>query len=229
MTPHQNDWPILTLPDAEATHLKNRYAEARVILEYGSGGSTVLGAHMPGKLLISVESDRDWALDLQEKIDRAALPSQAILYHADIGPTGAWGRPTDEKSWRLFHNYPTAIWAEPFFRHPDLILIDGRFRPACFVNACLRIRRPVTILFDDYLDRQKYHVVERLAQPVAMIGRMAEFRVTPQDWPDWAHNLFLDLLTEATFSSTEKVTYGPHTPPSAGWSESWRCRSSHLP
>lgn len=208
----QETWPVLTLPPAEAAHLTEHYKAARIILEYGSGGSTVLGARLPGKLVFSVESDRDWAIDLQEKIDRANLASPAIVYPVDIGPTGAWGRPVDESSWRQFHRYPTAIWSEPFFRHPDLILIDGRFRPACFVNACLRIKQPVTVLFDDYVNRKAYHVVERLVKPVARIGRMAEFRLSPQDWPGSAHDLFLHLLTEATFS-TAHVRYDTAAPP----------------
>jgi hypothetical protein len=211
------DWPELTLPEAEAFRLHEAYEAARVILEYGSGGSTVLASRLPGKLVFSVESDLNWALELQRKLDRAHLPSPAILYHADIGPTGKWGRPVDESSWRKFHRYPTAIWSEPFFRHPDVILIDGRFRPACFVTACLRISQPVILLFDDYVDRPSYHVVERLAKPVRLIGRMAEFRVEPQIWPFWVQDLLLELCTAATFSTQEHFPYGrarePATPP----------------
>ncbi len=38
----------------------------------------------------------------------------------------------------------------------------GDFRIACFVTAYLRATKPVIVLFDDYLDRRHYHVVERL-------------------------------------------------------------------
>ena len=53
--------PELTLPDAEAALIRAAYAKADVILEYGSGGSTVLASELPGKSVFSVESDRDWA------------------------------------------------------------------------------------------------------------------------------------------------------------------------
>src|SRR5690554_3693764 len=112
----------LTLPEIEAAHLRSAYAEAQVILEYGSGGSTRVAAEMPGKLVFSVESDRDWAITLQAELDTAQLPSPAIVYHADIGETGKWGRPKNAESWQKFHRYPIAIWDEPFFRHPDLVL-----------------------------------------------------------------------------------------------------------
>lgn len=193
------DWPELTLPQAEAEFLRRHYEKAEVILEYGSGGSTVLASRMPGKLIFSVESDRSWAVSLQASIDATDLPSPAILYHVDIGPTGAWGRPFDDSHWQSFYRYPMAIWIEPFFRHPDLILIDGRLRPACFVAACLQITKPVTILFDDYLDRKSYHVVEKLLMPAEIVGRMARFEVSPRVWPAWTQALLLELCTRMAY------------------------------
>lgn len=169
----------LTFPDDEAAYVRQAYAAATTILEYGSGGSTLMGSALAGKTILSVESDLDWAIDLQGQIDRARLPSPAQIYFVDIGATGKWGRPKDDRSWRTYHLYPNGIWDEPFFRHPDLVLIDGRFRAACFAVVCMRITRPVTILFDDYSRRSSYHVVERVSRPVRRIGRMARFEVAP--------------------------------------------------
>lgn len=206
MTGEVFPWPSLSLPEAEAGYLRRAYKEARVILEYGSGGSSVFGAHQPGKLIFSVESDWKWALSLQYRFDEADLPSPVIVYHVDIGETGKWGRAKDDSGWRRFYRYPTAIWSESFFRQPDLILIDGRFRAACFVNACLRIREPVTILFDDYKDRPTYQAVEVLQKPDDVIGRMAVFHIQPKEWPEWTSDLLLELCTHATFSA-DKVDY----------------------
>jgi protein O-GlcNAc transferase len=60
-----------------------------------------------------------------------------------------------------------------------VILIDGRFRIACFVTAYLRATQPMIVLFDDYLDRPHYHVVERLVKPSEFVGRMARFDLQP--------------------------------------------------
>jgi hypothetical protein len=210
MSANASVWPSLTLPEAEADYLRTAYQEARCILEYGSGGSTVLAAQQAGKLVFSVESDRQWALSMQRQFDEADLLSPVIVYHVDIGETGAWGRAKDDTAWRHFYRYPTAIWSENFFRQPDLILIDGRFRAACFVNACLRTRAPVTILFDDYRDRNTYHSVERLMKPTKIVGRMAIFHVEPQEWPQWTVDLLLELCTHVTFSA-DKVNYD-HVP-----------------
>lgn len=203
--------PELTFPEDEAACLERLYASARVILEYGSGGSTVLAASMPGKYVISVESDRDWAIDLQRRIDQAALPSPSVVWHVDIGTTGRWGRPVDDTSWQKYHRYPVSIWSEPFFRHPDLVLIDGRFRAACLVAVALRITRPVTVLFDDYVSRPSYHVVERVTQPVRTVGRMAEFRLQPRAPEPWLQDLLMDLCTQRSLAA-DVVPYGEPGP-----------------
>ena len=191
---------VLTLPPAEAAHVREHYAAATVILEYGAGGSTLLASAMPGKLIFSVESDWHWARRLQEHIDQSGLPSPAIVHHVDIGPTGRWGRPLNDSKWQNYHHYPLQIWSQPFFRDPDLILIDGRLRPACLVAACLRARKPVTVLFDDYTPRPNYHIVEKMLTPVRIIGRMAEFRIEPQSWPIWAHDLLIELCTQCSLA-----------------------------
>jgi hypothetical protein len=203
MTIEARGWPELSMPDAEADCLRQAYRGARTILEYGSGGSTVFAAEQRGKMVFSVESDREWALGLQQKIDDADLASETILYHVDIGATGRWGRPKDDRSWRHFHRYPTSIWAEPFFRMPDVILIDGRLRPACLVYSCLKADQPVTILFDDYATRPMYHVVEVLVKPECMVGRMAVFKISPQEWPSWTEDLFLELCALVSFEADE--------------------------
>ena len=199
------EFPLSFPPDV-ARLVRDRYAAATVILEYGSGGSTLLAAGLPGKLIFSVESDRAWALALQTRIDLANLPSPVTIQHTDIGPTGRWGRPLDDSHWHQYHHYPLRIWSEPWFRQPDLILIDGRFRAACLVAACLHVTRPTTVLFDDYTDRPAYHVVERLVKPVRTVERMAEFYIEPHGWPVWTQDLLVELCTQRTIAGSN-VTY----------------------
>lgn len=171
--------PAPFMPEAEVEHLMRTYADAQVILEYGSGGSTEIAAHMSGKYIMSVESDRAWARALREKLYRSEVRSPAVIHHVDIGATGPWGRPLDDHSWRNFHAYPNDIWEQSWFRQPDVVLIDGRFRTACLATVLLRTERPVTVLFDDYGARPLYHQIEEIIEPVCMIGRMAEFHIEP--------------------------------------------------
>lgn len=200
--------PIETLlPPSELAYLRQTYEGARVILEYGTGGSTILASEGCGRLVFGVESDRAWALRLQAEIDRRGLPSPALVYHVDIGPTGDWGRPIGTEAWTKFHRYPLAIWDEPFFRQPDVVLIDGRFRPACLMTVLLRTERPVTVLFDDYRDRPAYHSVERFVRPSAMVGRMAIFRVEPGQIDLAQTTAVLDAFFRATYHGQGSISY----------------------
>lgn len=201
------EWPELSFGPEEASLVRAIYSEANVILEYGSGGSTVLGASQPGKLVFSVESDRAWAIRLQHEIDKRNLPSAATVYHVDIGPTGAWGRPVNADNWTQFHKYPLAIWDEPFFRQPDVVLVDGRFRPACMMATALRTTKPVTVLFDDYAKRKAYHCVEDFIKPSKRVGRMVLFRVEPRQLTATEIGALMDQFFRATYDGMTKSAY----------------------
>ena len=62
---------------------------------------------------------------------------------------------------------------------PELVVIDGRFRVACFLASCVSTTRPLQILIDDYCDRPNYQVIERFAKPSERVDRMAVFDVEP--------------------------------------------------
>ncbi|KFE34026.1 hypothetical protein [Thioclava atlantica] len=192
--------PELTFPGEVREYLRGAYEKAQVILEYGSGGSTLLAARL-GKRVTSVESDPAWARMMRASLAAAELEDRARIVHVDIGPVGDWGRPLGPEAFARFHRYPLAVWDREDFAHPDLILIDGRLRVACLVTAALRITRPVTILFDDYVDRRKYHKVERLVKPVETVGRMARFELTPgldmSDHWSWAIGAYSEIALAA--------------------------------
>lgn len=171
--------PVLTLPPDEAAAVTAAYAAAKVILEYGSGGSTLVAGQNPDATVFSVESDAAW-LDMM-KAWFAANPAQAKLHlhHADIGPTKEWGMPVNNRRVGQWPGYANSVWDRPDFVAPDTVLIDGRFRLACFVTVALRSPKPVLVLWDDYTNRPGYHRAERWGKPRALHGRMAEFLVKP--------------------------------------------------
>jgi hypothetical protein len=174
------DRPYLTFPTEVGDFVTEEYAKAETILEYGSGGSTVLASEMPGKSVFSVESDKQWAFNiaayLEECSQTLSLPK---VHYVDIGPTKAWGHPVNESAWRRFHHYPLEIWQDKDLGNPTIVLIDGRFRAACFFATCMSIDAPTRILFDDYSHREHYHVVENIIKPTKLVGRMAVFDAQP--------------------------------------------------
>lgn len=185
--------PVLTLPPAEAEALRAAYAAADVILEYGSGGSTALAAEMPGKTVFSVESDAAWLAGMQGWFTAHPPRARLHLHHGHIGPTREWGYPKSDASFRRWSSYPVSVWDLPEFQHPDVVLIDGRFRAACFLTTLFRITRPVRVLWDDYAGRPEYHAMEAFCPRAEMIGRMAVFDAHPTQIP--AEQLGLILTT----------------------------------
>jgi hypothetical protein len=139
-----------------------------------------LAAELPDTAVFSVESDRDWVGMMQSWFRHEPPRGTVHLHHVDIGPTKEWGYPQDTS--RLLHyiDYPMSVWQRGDLVHPDVVLIDGRFRVACFLATLMHIRRPTTILFDDYTDRPHYHVVEELLAPSKTVGRMAVFEAKPR-------------------------------------------------
>lgn len=148
-----------------------------VYMEFGSGGSTLLAARSGVKEIISVDSHPKWAASIR----RQTLASGANVHiaHCDIGPVGEWGMPTAWTGFRNFFRYPTLPWeiADDRKLVPQLILVDGRFRVACFLFSLLNARVGTPVLFDDYRDRPEYHIVEQYCGVREMRGRMAVFVV----------------------------------------------------
>jgi hypothetical protein len=152
----------------------------RFYLEYGSGGSTVLAAALK-KPFVSVDTDRLFLQSLRRKIG-TLTPDQRLI-HADIGRTGPWGIPFPAgepssqrlRKWKAYAETPWRFISKD--NHPDLVLVDGRFRVATALTCCVHLggRSDVQILIDDYADRPAYHVIEQHAKLVRIVGRMAVF------------------------------------------------------
>ncbi|WP_208348290.1 glycosyltransferase family 2 protein [Pseudaestuariivita rosea] len=165
--------------------IKQAYSQAEVILEYGSGGSTVFAAQETSATVLSIESDRDWADKLIKGLEAHGFMRDGVeVRHIDIGPTRAWGKPKSTAHWNQFCNYPLEPWNDMSFS-PDLVLIDGRFRMGCFAATLMNCRQPLTVMWDDYVNRPRYHEVQEVLEPCKTIGRIALFDVAPQTYsPD---------------------------------------------
>lgn len=172
------------MPEAEAAAVRAAYRCARAIVEYGAGASTILAATESSASLCSIESDPQWHAEVTGIIAREAPHRQGLtLRHVDIGPVGDWGMPQRPAAYRKFAQYPLSPWTDPApgVETPDLVLIDGRFRLGCFAAVVLNAAAPLTVLWDDYLDRTGYHQAETLVgPPLEMIGRMARFEIAPR-------------------------------------------------
>ncbi len=149
---------------------------SRCYLEYGSGGSTVYAALVAGvPAIVSVESDKSWIDKVRNTL--GSTNTHVYLEYCNLGEVGEWGSPKNDEKMRDFWKYAAAPWAvaRKLNLVPDTVLIDGRFRVASFLTSLLRARIGTRIMFDDYLDRPRYFVVERFCSIEMMHGRMAVF------------------------------------------------------
>ena len=175
--------PVLTFTDEVSDWVRDHYSQADVILEYGSGGSTVMAAEMPGKTVFSVESDGAWSANLDTYLKVGDFPSKVHMHYVNIGKTGKWGSPIDTKRHKRYHLYPLSIWDHPEFQQPDLVMIDGRFRVACALTTMLRCQKKTLILFADYKLRRGYHMLEDFLVPKESRGNMALFETGVREFP----------------------------------------------
>lgn len=175
--------PELTMPEREAAHLRSAYAAAGVILEYGLGGSTVMAAEMADKTITSVETDQFWVDTLHTWFAQNPCKSTPDIIWANIGKTRAWGRPANDSHWKDYVKYPLDIWMLDDTPHPDVVFADGRFRAGCVLATAFKCKRETRVLVDDYARRTSYHGIEKIVGAPRMIGRMAEFEITPTPIP----------------------------------------------
>jgi hypothetical protein len=88
--------------------------------------------------------------------------------HVDIGEVKDWGYPASYEKRENFQAYTDFLWVHD--DKPDMVLVDGRFRVCCFLTTLLNANPGTVIIFDDYTNRQIYHVVEEIVRPRETCG-----------------------------------------------------------
>lgn len=188
--------------DAGATDAFNDHlSRSRLYVEFGTGGSTLLAGRL-GKRTVSVESDPWFARAVRARLTPGA-PVRVI--HADIGLTLDWGVPAFRRLTparrRRWLGYVTAPYAAPELAaaFPDFVLVDGRFRRACALEAARRARlggHPLTIMVDDYAERAPFRQIEPYLGAPTMAGRAALFAVTPNSGAAIDEAMVADAATD---------------------------------
>ena len=166
------------MPKDALSAFRQHLLGSKALLEYGAGGSTAYAASMGINNIISTDSSKVWLESVRSAIQNSGSTVNLHLIHSDIGEIIEWGRPKDRSHIASFHQYPIRAWnlARSLDLKPDLVLIDGRFRVACFCASLIFASEETIILFDDYVERPHYHVVESVCKIISKHDRMAEFK-----------------------------------------------------
>jgi hypothetical protein len=153
-------------------------AKSECLAEYGCGGSTVYAATTANlKAIISVDTSKVWVEKVNYQLSRSK--SLLILLHCDLGEVEDWGYPKSRDKSQDFWRYMVTPWHVAKLNHltPDLVLIDGRFRVASFLYSLVSADVGTVIMFDDYLNRSEYFIVEKFCPLFERHGRMGVFVV----------------------------------------------------
>lgn len=149
---------------------KKYIQSCKVYSEYGCGLSTDYVINETNCFIISVDSFSEWVGLVKKRTDYS---EKLNIYYIDVGDVGDWGRPIDDRKRENFKDYTDQLWEQNL--KPDLVLIDGRFRVACFLTCLLKAPIGTVIIFDDYINRPEYHVVEEFLEIKETSGRQAVF------------------------------------------------------
>ena len=168
----------MNLFDGDSAAFENIVRDAGVYFEYGCGASTRWVLQHTNAKIFSVDTDKAWGKSVIRDSKKDEL-ARLKLYYVDVGPTGNWGYPLTYSKRGNFKYYISGFWK--LDQSPDCVLIDGRFRVACFLETMRQAPIGCRVIFDDYRNRPHYHVVEEFFTPKYYSGRQAIFHVEKND------------------------------------------------
>ena len=179
----------IILFDGDDYLFKQYLIDCNIYFEYVVGASTRWVLENTKSRIISVDTDKKWI----NKINFSNKSSRVKLNWINLGDLENWGRPKSYQYRENFIDYISNVWS--FNEKADIILIDGRFRVACFLYSLINAKTNSIIIFDDYNDRPYYHIIEEILPIYESCGRQAIFKV-----PDlFNEKLVKEFLTYFTY------------------------------
>ncbi|AIO32117.1 glycosyl transferase 2 family protein [Burkholderia cenocepacia] len=170
-----------SMPKQEQLCLVSIFKDSRAYLSYGAPDTPMMAFDAGVRDVVFSDSDAE-ILDVLNYSVALKWAGSSRRFHSvltKIGKTKEFGYPVDNSEWSRYPLYALMPWnccAEKGIS-PDVVLIDARFRVSCFLVSLIMAIPGTVVLFDDYVDRPQYHVVETLVKPVDIYGRLAKFIV----------------------------------------------------
>jgi hypothetical protein len=153
--------PWMTFP---AIRFLDHFLKAGMrVFEYGSGGSTLFFAERAGQV-VSAEHDPAWATPVRERIhQRRCSNVELLLLPPQPAPAATEADPSSFEHCvsgaAVFRGWSFEEYAAAIERFPeqsfDVVMVDGRARPACAKRALKRVK-PGGWLVLDNAERSHY-------------------------------------------------------------------------
>lgn len=165
----------------EKEFLLRELSRVRTYLEFGAGDSTEMALQVPGlEKIRTVESDpafmESWLAQHPEVKDQVEHNRFQVRV-PDLGPVREWSIPTDRRFRSQWPDYVKAGWEGGF--QPELVLVDGRFRVACCLEALLSQPTSVRLLIHDFPFRPQYHILLPFFQIENAVDRLYQLEPRP--------------------------------------------------
>ena len=157
--------------DGDDYLFKKYLLKCNFYFEYGVGASTNWVLENTQSNIISVDTEKKWI----DTINVSNKSSRVKLNWINLGDLENWGRPKSYDYRERFIDYISNVWN--FKQKADVVLIDGRFRVACFLYSLINAKTNSIIIFDDYNNRPYYHIIEEIVPIYEICGRQALFKV----------------------------------------------------
>ena len=178
----------IILFDGDDYLFKQYLINCNIYFEYGVGASTRWVLENTISKIISVDTDKKWL----NTINFSKQSPRIKLNWVNLGDLENWGRPKSYEYRDQFIDYISNVWS--FNEKADVILIDGRFRVACFLYSLINAKINSIIIFDDYNNRPYYHIIEEVVPVYKICGRQAVFRVPKNMNRSLAENILNKFL-----------------------------------
>jgi len=137
----------------EIDFIKEYLSEDKVMLEYGSGGSTGFFPQFV-KEYYSIEHVEDWYEEVGEHL--LTLPYKDKVHNYLIKPDYPRTIPTKYREFKSYIEYVDTI-----NKKYDIVLIDGRARAQCAEYVIPYLNDDAVVFIHDYYMRHSYRIVEK--------------------------------------------------------------------
>lgn len=165
------------------------------IFEYGSGGSTLFWLRHQPRSVVSVEHDPKWHAALSPQINSAAPIERRLILPEALPPGQPLPDPADpaayassDAAWlnHSFRNYATQIddFPDDYF---DVVLVDGRARPACLWHSTRKVRVGGRLILDN---AEVAHYLARTTARLAGYAKLEFYGAGPINNTYWQTNVY---------------------------------------
>ena len=146
------------------SYLESNLKSSDLVFEYGSGGSTTFFSKYC-KFVESVDHDQEWETLVQKYLVENGISNVSLRFIPGTPTSEPMGDTSDSDCYRsltygtryadlTFENYVKSIDQFPD-DHFDVVLVDGRARPACFRRSERHVKPGGMIILDNS-DRKTY-------------------------------------------------------------------------